>query len=217
MRCRCTALPTDFETTRPIRGPSSKVPSEDRNACTTRSGCTARTPWLIVAPPSMASSGTARKHRARSRVDHAVSLRRPLPRRLLWHSAARKSMHPRPTAVIGLKGPFAAGRIYIPLRDTATHHETILMPVGTRLPFVSFRPSRLTGAVSRDSWSQPYRHVRATVPMTRIRARVKPRPDPPRRGRTVLRPATARHAFSDTVKEAAEQCCRTVGTRAENC
>jgi hypothetical protein len=43
-RCRCTALPTDFETTSPIRGPSCAVPSDTRNACTTRSGCTARTP-----------------------------------------------------------------------------------------------------------------------------------------------------------------------------
>ena len=48
-RCRSTALPTAFVTTNPIRGPGS---AESRRACTTISGCTARTPCLTVVPNS---------------------------------------------------------------------------------------------------------------------------------------------------------------------
>src|SRR6478609_9206147 len=82
-RCRCTALPTDFETTSPMRGPSPARRSPARNACTTRSGCTARTPRLTVAPKSV---DRVIRYRAGSTAldpasNHAVSLRRPLPRR----------------------------------------------------------------------------------------------------------------------------------------
>ena len=49
-RCRSTADPTDFPTTKPIRGPAS--PSAVRRICTTMSGCTARTPCFTVAPKS---------------------------------------------------------------------------------------------------------------------------------------------------------------------
>ena len=79
-RWRWTAVPTDFETTRPTRGPSEELA---RNACTTRSGCTARTPLLTVVPNSV---DRVIRYRAGSTAqdpasDHAVSLRRPLPRR----------------------------------------------------------------------------------------------------------------------------------------
>ncbi len=49
-RCRWTAFPTDFPTTRPTLGAPS---STDRSACTTRSGWTARTPRLTVNPKSV--------------------------------------------------------------------------------------------------------------------------------------------------------------------
>lgn len=49
-RWRCTALPTALDTTRPIRGPSEVFA---RTACTTRSGCAARTPLLMVVPNSV--------------------------------------------------------------------------------------------------------------------------------------------------------------------
>ena len=79
-RCRCTALPTDFPTTRPILGASS---STDRSACTTRSGWTARTPRLTVNPKSV---DRVIRYRAGSTAlnpasDHAVRERRPLLRR----------------------------------------------------------------------------------------------------------------------------------------
>ena len=82
-RCRWTALPTDLETTSPMRGPSPASLSPARNACTTRSGCTARTPRLTVAPKSV---DRVIRYRAGSTAldpasNHAVSLRRPLPRR----------------------------------------------------------------------------------------------------------------------------------------
>src|ERR1700754_2402703 len=82
-RCRCTALPTDLETTSPMRGPSPGPWLPERNACTTRSGCTARTPSLTVAPKS---ADRVIRYRAGSTAldpasNHAVSLRRPLPRR----------------------------------------------------------------------------------------------------------------------------------------
>jgi hypothetical protein len=80
-RCRSTALPTDFATTRPILGASS---STDRSACTTRSGWTARTPRLTVNPKSV---DRVIRYRAGSTAldpasNHAVRERRPLLRRL---------------------------------------------------------------------------------------------------------------------------------------
>jgi len=55
-RWRCTALPTDFATTRPIRGPgeSSELGSRSRRAWTTMSGCADRTPCLTVTSNSAA-------------------------------------------------------------------------------------------------------------------------------------------------------------------
>ncbi len=44
-RCLMTAFPTDFATIKPIWG---AVPDSARTACTTRSGCGARTPHLTV-------------------------------------------------------------------------------------------------------------------------------------------------------------------------
>jgi len=49
-RCRWTAEPTDFPTTRPIRGPALSVSS--RQTWMTMSGWTARTPRLTVVPNS---------------------------------------------------------------------------------------------------------------------------------------------------------------------
>ena len=81
-RCRCTELPTDFATTSPTLGPHRSA-SLHRRACTTMSGCTARTPWLTVAPNSV---DRVIRYRAGSTAldpasNHADSARRPLRRR----------------------------------------------------------------------------------------------------------------------------------------
>src|SRR5215212_1673807 len=80
---RCTDPPTDFETTRPTLGPSSSNAAH-RHACTTMSGCAARTPRLTVAPNSV--DRVIRLRAGSTALDpasyYAVSLRRPLPRRL---------------------------------------------------------------------------------------------------------------------------------------
>src|ERR1700733_4347200 len=80
-RCRCTADPTDFPTTSPIRGPGSLSWSH-RFACTTMSRSTARTPFFTVEPNS---ADRVIRCRAGSTVvfrpAQAVSVRRPLRRR----------------------------------------------------------------------------------------------------------------------------------------
>ena len=81
-RCLCTELPTDLATTSPTLGPH-RSESLHRQACTTMSGCTARIPWLTVAPNSV---DRVIRYRAGSTAldpasNHADSARRPLRRR----------------------------------------------------------------------------------------------------------------------------------------
>ncbi len=103
----------------PVR-PSGHVATESlqRRACTTMSGCTARTPWLTVAPNSV--DRVIRYCAGSTALDpasnHAVSARRPLRRRLDTMARparvrirSRKPMHPRTAPVVRLKGPLALG------------------------------------------------------------------------------------------------------------
>lgn len=80
-RCRSTAPPTDFVTMKPTRGAApAGIPL--LQACTTRSGCGARTPHFTV---WLKSADRVIRYRAgstgRRPVNQAVSERRPLRRR----------------------------------------------------------------------------------------------------------------------------------------
>lgn len=116
-RCRCTADPTDFATTKPIRGPASLSPS-DRSACTTRSRSTARTPFLTVDPNSAdrviryGAGSTVSANRADSGSQRPPALtpaaRHDRATRARTHPKA-KSVHPRASAIVRLEGALALG------------------------------------------------------------------------------------------------------------
>lgn len=135
-RCRSTALPTDLDTIRPIRGPFASVPSvSSRKACTTTSGCAARTPRLTVTLNSADRlirfrAGSTALHPAcacaGSRSERATALATPIGN----DRAAGAGAHPQPepvntrtAAVVGLEGPLALG-----------HGNLSLYPYGDRGP-----------------------------------------------------------------------------------
>ena len=112
---RCTALPTAFDTTRPIRGPSS--PPTVRRACTTISGCAARTPCLMVAPNSADRvirywAGSTPRDPRGSGSQRTTTL--AAPARHDGAPGARthaqtEAMDARPAPVVRLEGPLALG------------------------------------------------------------------------------------------------------------
>ena len=92
-----------------------------------------------------------RKHRARSRVESRSQLAATLAAPVRHDRPAGpgahpqpESMHPRPTAVVGLKGPLALGHgcSLLVAYGIRNPHQRNLMPVGTWLPLVSSSVSR---------------------------------------------------------------------------
>jgi len=92
-----------------------------------------------------------RKHRAKSRVESRSQLAATLAAPVRHDRPAGpgahpqpESMHPRPTAVVGLKGPLALGHgcSLLVAYGIRNPHQRNLMPVGTWLPLVSSSVSR---------------------------------------------------------------------------
>lgn len=174
-RWRCTAVPTALETTRPIRGPGSER-SSDRRACTTRSGCTARTPRLTVFPNSVdrvmryRAGSTSVNSRSKSRGSHAVSLRRPLLRRFVTIARpARVRIRSRKPCTRARRRLFG-WKVRLPLA-TAVSLLRLALAAPTddvRIGLDAVAVGKLVHLASRRGprsmpGSQPYRLVRATV------------------------------------------------------
>ena len=117
-RCRCTAVPTDFETTRPIRGPSPKAPSEDTQRMHDEIGLNRSHPLADRGAEVRGPRHPVprRKHDAKipreSRSERATTLAAPVRH----DRATRARAHPQPesvhactTPVVRLKSPLALG------------------------------------------------------------------------------------------------------------
>jgi hypothetical protein len=115
----------------------------------------------------------SRKHRARpcveSRSQLVAALAAPVRHNRSTGPGAHpqpEPMHPRASAVVGLKGPLALGHgcPLLVASGIRNPRREILIPVGTRLPLVSSSVSLANRrGLRRSGGSQPYRHVRATV------------------------------------------------------
>ena len=222
-RWRCTAPPTDFATTSPILGPSAVACV--RNACTIRSGCTTRTPSLIVTLNSddrviRFRAGSTRWSSVTSRSERATALRAPVghdrPSGPSPHPQP-EPVHPRPTPVIGLEGPLALGHGSFSSFRCGSHFPTAVKPVRMRPPLVSSSVSlanrrgpqglgrsriatfgRLFEGTDENSPGQTWYHCVAKLNFHHTR-----------HGLAVA--IDRRNPPSDT------ECGRTVGTRAETC
>ena len=155
-RCRCTADPTDFVTTNPMRGPPPSWSS--RRTCTTISGCTARTPYLTVAPNS---ADRVIRYCVGSTVLIPVRIRQSTSGGPCGAGRTRWRGPHGCASVAGTRGPApgagcSAGRSACPWPRlhllvasgiTSHAHAVRSCPVGTRWPLVSSASRSLTGAV----------------------------------------------------------------------